>query len=445
MSVNNEASLISISHKIELKPNNKAITHFKKAFGCSRLAYNWGLAKWKENYEKGIKVNYLDLKKEFNAIKKEQFPFVYEVSKYVTQQPFLNLNLAFNKFFRDLKQGKISYPKFKKKKENYGSFYIGGDQVILSDTNKNSKKLSKQTNKKQYIKIPNLGYVKMTERLRFNGKINSVVISQRADKFYASFSMQISKDEFDKTHKANLNNKQIVGIDLGIKEFISLSNGLQIKAPKPLNKLNRALIKRQRQLTKKQHAKTKQEAISGVKKSNNYIKASKNLAKLHTKIANIRNDFLHKLSSIIVKNYDFIGLETLNTQGMMKNHRIAKSLSDISFYEFNRQLEYKSNYQNKQIYRVDKFYPSSKLCFKCGNLKKDLSLKDRVYKCDECDNIIDRDINASINLHKFVMQNIGLVQSEFTPTDLTALQDDLAINQIVTSKVEVGIRQKFCL
>ncbi|WP_195776618.1 helix-turn-helix domain-containing protein, partial [Campylobacter fetus] len=158
MSKTNQSNLISISHKIELKPNNKAITHFKKAFGCSRLAYNWGLAKWQEYYKQGVKKSYLDLKKEFNAIKKEQFPFVYDVSKYATQQPFLNLNLAFNKFFKDLKKGKISYPKFKKKKDNFGSYYIGGDQVIIKDD--------------KYLKVPNLGLVKIREKLRFNGKIN---------------------------------------------------------------------------------------------------------------------------------------------------------------------------------------------------------------------------------------------------------------------------------
>ena len=422
---------LTISHKIELVPNNKTKTHFKKAFGCSRLAYNWGLAKWQEYYKQGVKKSHLELKKEFNAIKKEQYPFVYEVSKYATQQPFLNLNLAFNKFFKDLKQGKISYPKFKKKREGFGSYYIGGDQVIIKDN--------------KYLKIPNLGNVKLREKLRFIGKINSVTISQKADKFYASFSMQISQDEYNKTHKITIKNNQSVGIDLGIKEFISLSNGLQIKAPKPLNKLNRFLVKRARQLSKKQHAKTKQEVLQGIKKSNNYIKASMKLNKLHSKISNIRADFLHKLSSLIIRNFNYIGLESLNTQGMMKNHKLAKSLSDVSFYEFNRQIEYKAKYQEKEIYRVDKFYPSSKICSSCGNIKDNLTLKDRVYICNECGLKIDRDYNASLNLLSQLKQHIGLVQSEFTPADLTAMQYDLAINQIATSKVETGIQQKWYL
>lgn len=243
-----------------------------------------------------------------------------------------------------MKQGKVSYLKFKRKKDNAGSYYMGGDQVSIKD--------------EKYLKVPNCGLVKLRERLRFNGKINCVTISQRADKFYASFSMQISKDEYERSHKiAKLNEPRTLGIDLGLNSFVSLSNGLNITAPKPLNKLTRLLAKRYRQLSRKSHARTKQERLKGIKKSNNYLKASAKVAKLHSKISNIRQDFLHKLSSLIVRNFSHIGLESLNTSGMMKNHRLAKSLSDVSFYEFNRQLEYKASYQDRQIIRADKFYP----------------------------------------------------------------------------------------
>ena len=419
--------MISISHKIELAPNNKAKTHFKKAFGCARLAYNWGLARWQELYKLGIKADKYKLKKEFNSIKKDLYPFVYKVSKYATQRPFIHLELAFNKFFKDLKQGKVSYPKFKKKSQLYGSYYIGGDAIKVNG---------------KYLYIPKLGLVKMREKLRFQGKINSVTISQSGDKFYASFSIETTQEEYNKTHKqSNLNNKAI-GIDLGLKTFLSLSNGLQIKAPKPLNKLNRLLIKRQRQLSKKQHPKTKDDVKKGVKKSNNYLKATMKLNKLHSRISNIRQDFLNKVTSTIVRNFNYIGLEDLNTKGMMKNHKLAKSLTDVSFCEFNRQLEYKAAYNNTKIYRVDRFYPSSKTCCICGNIKQNLKLSNRIYKCDECKNIIDRDLNAAINLHKFVNKEVGRVDTEFTPVDLTALLDDLAINQIATSKVESGIQHK---
>ena len=185
--------MISISHKIELVPNNKQKTYFRKAFGCARLAYNWGLAEWQRRYEAGEKSSAFSLINAFNAIKKEQYPFVTEVTKYATQQPFLNLGKAFRKFFDDLKKGVVSYPQFKKKKDNEGSFYIGGDQVSLSYTNKNSKAFKNLVHNKnqkyQYLKVPNLGWVKMTEPVRFNGHINGIVISQSGNKYYASFCM----------------------------------------------------------------------------------------------------------------------------------------------------------------------------------------------------------------------------------------------------------------
>lgn len=280
--------IISISHKIELKPNNKAKTHFKKAFGCARLAYNWALAKWQENYKLGIKSSIYDIRKEFNAIKKEQYPFTYEVSAYATMQPFIYLDRAFKKYFADLKKGKVSYPKFKRKKDNQGSYYIGGVSVSIKDN--------------KYLKVQNLGLVKLKEPLRFNGKINNVVISQKADKFFASFSMEITKNEYERKHKRVKAKRLSLGIDLGISNFATLSNGLQIKSPKPLDKLTRLLTRRQRQLNKKVHPKTKGEALKGVKKSNNYVKASNKLAKLHTKIADIRLDFIHKLTSHLVRN-----------------------------------------------------------------------------------------------------------------------------------------------
>lgn len=416
-------SIFSISHKIELKPNNKAKTHFKKAFGCARLAYNWGLAKWQENYKQGIKASIYDIRKEFNATKKEQYPFVYEVSSYATMQPFIYLDNAFKKYFADLKKGKVSYPKLKKKRENQGSYYIGGDHVAIQG--------------ETYLKVPKLGLVKMCEKLRFDGKINSVTISQKANKFFASFSMEISKAEYNRTHKNVKHNRLNVGIDLGISHFATLSNGLVITSPKPLDKLTRLLTKRQRQLNKKVHPKTKCEALKGVKKSNNYLKASNKLAKLHTKISNIRLDFLHKLTSHLVRNYDEICLEILSAKNMMKNHKLAKSLSDVSLSKFNEILEYKAKYNGVSITRADRFYPSSKTCSHCGSIKSNLPLSQRVYVCDECGYTIDRDLNASINLAK-----LGRVPPEVTPAEITAMLDDLVINNIATSIVETGIQRK---
>lgn len=283
----------------------------------------------------------------------------------------------------------------------------------------------------------------MREELRFNGKINSYTISQKGDKFFVSISMQITKEEYIKTHRKANSNTLALGIDLGLKSFLTLSNGLEIKAPRPLARLNRFLIKRSRQLSRKQHAKTKQEVLQGVKKSKNYQKATLKLNKLHRRVANIRSDFLHKLTSSLVVNVKYFSLEDLNVRGMMSNHRLARSISDVSFYEFKRQLEYKARYNDRVFYQVDRFYPSSKTCSNCGSLKENLTLDDRVYCCDNCGTSIDRDYNASLNLLLQLNQRVGLVQPEFTPADLTALQEYLAINMIATSKVETGIQHKF--
>ncbi|BEG58045.1 MULTISPECIES: RNA-guided endonuclease InsQ/TnpB family protein [Helicobacter] len=416
--------MLQLTHKIELNPNNKAKTHFKKAFGCARLAYNWGLAKWKENYEKGIKSNHLALKKEFNALKKTNYPFVYEVTKYATAQPFTHLNLAFQKFFRDLKLGKVSYPRFKRKREYQGSFYIGGDQIKII-----------QGGTKDYLKIPNLPKIKMTERLRLQGKINGATISQKGDKFYVSIQTDITQEEFNRTHKPIANNHTL-GIDTGIKAFASLSNGLQIQAPKPLNRLTRRLKRLSRQLSKKRHSKTKND---GVKKSRNYLKASLRLNRLHTRIANTRNNFLHKLSTALVRHAKTLCMESLKVSNMLKNSKLAKALSDVSISAFNTLLEYKAKYYGRKILRADAFYPSSKTCSSCGSVKKDLTLSDRVYRCDVCGVAVDRDFNASVNLVKHLVSG---VPTEFTPADMTALLVDLSKSQLITSMVETGIQQK---
>ena len=441
--------MITVAHKIELQPNNKQKTYFKKAFGCSRLAYNWALGEWKSRYEKGEKVDAYTLKKDFNAIKREQFPFVLEVTKYATQQPFLNLDKAFKKFFADLKKGVVSYPQFKKKRSNQGSFYIGGDQVKLSETNRNSKRFltmpHNANQKHQYLKVPNLGWVKMSERLRFLGKINGVAISQHGSKYYASFSVVVTDDEYARTHKhSDHKERHAVGIDLGIKEALTLSDGIFIENPKILNKYERQITRLSRQLNKRIHPKTKEDVLNGVRKSNNYLKLSLKLSNLHHKVANTRTDFINKVTSILTSTYSDIAIENLNVKGMLKNHRLSKLVTDVSFYEIRRQLEYKSAYNNVKIVDADTFYASSKTCSKCGAVKEDLSLSDRTYVCPHCGATIDRDYNASLNLLNLISsKKIGTDYPEFTPVDLTALQSCFELNRIATSKVESGKQHNY--
>lgn len=462
-----------IAHKIELVPNNKQKTHFKQAFGCSRLAYNWGLAKWIEHYkEQGKSISHLELKKKFNSIKETEFPFVYNVSKWAVQQPFFQLNEAIKRFF-DKKGG---YPKFKKKKEGHGSYYICGDSVNIK---------RKENSSKSYLQVPRLGLVKMREQLRFEGKIQNVVISQYGEKFFASFCIEITQEEYERTHKRAANTQEAIGIDMGIKSFLSLSNGLDIIGPKPLDKGMKKLKRLSKRLSKKIRAKKKEEALKKEKvqekdkktlhklnqqassdgnigtneiknkiaselkaktkhivqkeelKYSNYKKQQRKLLRAHRRIANIRKDYIQKLTTILVRNFSTFGVENLNVKGMVKNHRLARAINDMSFYEFIRQLEYKCEAYSRKLIKADRFFPSSKTCSHCGNIKKTLTLKERVYNCDKCGASIDRDRNASINLLKFAIgqiSKIGSVGAKFKPVDLRSLQSCLNKNKIVFCK-----------
>ena len=410
------------------------------------------MAEWKRMYEAGEKPNGRKLRTQFNAIKKEQFPFVYEVTKCATEQPFENLQSAFDNFFRDLKQGKVSYPQFKKKRDNEGSFYIQADKIRLSETNKNSKKFAKlahnERGKHQYICMPNLrgGWVKMAEHIRFNyAKINNVCISQSGGKFYASFSLEITEDEYRRTHRHmdSINVDRKVGIDMGIKSALILSDGIAIENPKPLKKNLRKIKRLSRQLSKRFHPKTKEERLKGVRKSNNYMKLSARLANEQGRVANIRRDFLHKVTTILTTHYGEIAIEDLNVKGMIKNHRIAQAVNDVSFGELRRQIEYKAKTNGVKVVKADRFFASSKMCSVCGEKKEDLSLSDRIYRCEHCGAVIDRDLNASLNLLGLLVNHkIGMDYPKSTPADLTALLSRFSKSGIVTSKVETGKQQK---
>jgi len=403
-------------------------------------------------YEAGEKPSGWKLKTQFNAIKKEQFPFVYEVTKCATQKPFDNLQRAFDNFFRDLKQGKVSYPQFKKKRDNVGSFYIEADKIRLSETNKNSKAFSKlahnEKGKHQYICMPNMhgGWVKMAEHIRFNySKINSVCISQSGGKFYASFSLEITEEEYKKMHpnvdSVDANRK--VGVDMGIKSALILSDGIAIENPKPLKKNQRKITRLSRQLSKRFHPKTKEERQKGVRKSNNYMKLSVRLAHTQGRVAKIRRNFLHKVTTILTTHYGEIAIEDLNVKGMTKNHRLAQAINDVSFGELRRQIEYKAKTNGVKVTKADRYFASSKKCSVCGEKKEDMTLSDRTYCCPHCGTNIDRDLNASLNLLGLLVNHeIGTDYPESTPADLTALLYRFSVNGIATSKVETGKQQK---
>ena len=296
--------------------------------------------------------------------------------------------------------------------------------------------------------MPNMhgGWVKMAEHIRFNySKINNVCISQNGGKFYASFCLEITEEEYKRTHPnvdfVDANRK--VGVDMGIKSALILSDGIAIENPKPLKKNLRKIKRLSRQLSKRIHPKTKEERLKGVGKSNNYMKLSVRLAHAQGRVANIRRDFLHKVTTILTTHYGEIAIEDLNVKGMTKNHRLAQAVNDVSFGELRRQIEYKAETNGVKVTKADRYFASSKTCSVCGEKKNDLTLRDRTYRCPHCGAVIDRDLNASLNLLGLLVNHkIGTDYPESTPADLTALLSRFTLNGIATSKVETGKQQK---
>ena len=369
---------MQIAHKIEIKTNNKGETYFRKACGIHRFSWNWALNSWNEQYRAGQKPSGFKLKKEFNAIKKAMYPWTYEVTKYASQQPFLDLQEAWGRYFKKLAEK----PKFKKKGKTHDSFYIGGDQIKVEG---------------RKLWVPNLGWIKLREDLRFKGKINSVVISRRSDRWYAA--IQIDVDVKIPQHE----NQVTVGIDLGINYLATLSSGIQFEAPKPLKNLIKRIKRRGRVLSRKARG------------SKNYQKKKMELARLHAKISNIRQDTLHKITTWISNFHTEAGIENLNVKGMLANRKLARSIADLGFYEFRRQLEYKMSWKGGKVLLHDRFFPSSKKCSQCDAIQEGLSLSDRVFSC-ECGFVQDRDMNAALNLSP-----VPRVTREFTPGEMAAL------------------------
>jgi len=351
------------AHKIRIFPTPEQETYLLKACGTSRFAYNWALGKWKEQYDNGLKPNEGGLRKLLNATKREEFPWMMEVTKCSPEQAIKDLGSAFSRFFK--KQG--GYPKFKKKGQR-DSFYISNDQCKIIGKELFVPKL----------KLP----IKCSEELRFTGKIMSYVISRDADRWYVSVTVETD-------HKLERKESRgTVGIDLGIKTLATLSDGVTFETKKFYHNAEKKLKRLSKVLSRKQ------------KGSANRAKAKLKLARQHRKVRLARKDYLHQITTFIVTRYDKVIIEDLHVKGMVKNHKLAKAISNMGFGTFRIMLETKAKDCGCEVIVADRFYPSSKLCSKCGNKKTDLKLSDRVYKCECCGLEMDRDLNASINLGK---------------------------------------------
>lgn len=356
-----------LAHKIALNPNNKQATYFAKAAGTARFAYNWALAEWQRQYEAWKADNSLpkpsqqSLRRQLNAIKREQFPWMLEVTKCAPQMAIIQLGEAFKNFFA----GRAKYPTFRKK-GRYDRFTLTNDQFSVEGSR---------------IRIPNLGWVRMREPLRFAGKILSATISRVANRWFVSIAV-----ETEDAPKGRAENQGVVGVDLGISALATLSTEEKDPGPKP----HTVLLKRLRRLSRRLSCKQKG--------SKNRDKAKRKLARLHALIAAIRADALHKLTSGLTRRFHAIVIEDLNVRGMLKNRHLARSLADMSFFEFRRQLEYKAERRGGMVVVADQWFPSSKRCSTCGHTLETLPLSARIWTCPACGTHHDRDVNAARNL-----------------------------------------------
>jgi len=358
-------------HKIRLYPNNKQATYFAKACGVARFAYNWGLTEWKRRYEAGESVTESKLRKALNEVKREQFPWMYEVTKCAPQLAIKDdLNSAFRNFFAK----RAGFPKYRKK-GIHDSFSISNDQF-------------EATGKK--VRIPHLGWVNMAEELRLDGKVIGASVSRRADRWH--ISVQVEMPDIAQTHASE---NQAVGVDLGIKALATLSDGSSAAGAKAGGQCGKKLRRLNQELSRRQGAK------KGEPKSANFMKTKRKISRLYARIADIRSDDTHQLTTRLTREYGVIGIEDLNVKGMLGNRSLARSVADMSFFEFRRQLLYKAGVTGSHVVVADRWFPSSKMCSSCGYINMGLGLNDRGWVCPICRSHHDRDVNAAINLRDY--------------------------------------------
>jgi putative transposase len=376
-----------IAHKITLDPNHTQETYFQRACGVARFSWNWALAEWHRQYaahlaDKSLpKPSQLALRRQLNAIKRTEFPWMLEVSKTAPQTAIINLGIAFKNFFEDLakfrrgeiRRKDIRRPTFKKK---------GQHDSFRADNGPDTFECNRRR-----IKLPVIGWVRMREALRFVGRPLSVTISRVAHRWFANIAVEVEHEPPVRENQA------AVGVDLGVKAMATLSDGTVFKGPKALRRYLKRLRRLSRSLSRK------------VKFSSNWRKAVERLARLHMRIANIRRDALHQVTTVIVRKFGLIGIEDLNVRGMMANHRLALAIADVGKYEFRRQLKYKTAMFGGGVVAADRWFPSSKLCSVCGWIYAELTLDEREWTCASCGTYHDRDKNAAINLEAFAVSS----------------------------------------
>ncbi|MGM9536556.1 MAG: RNA-guided endonuclease InsQ/TnpB family protein [Intestinibacter sp.] len=366
-----------LSMKVRLYPTKKQEENLWKSVGTARFIYNWTLARQEENYKNGGKfISDGVLRKELTQLKKSELSWLNEVSNNIAKQAVKDACNAYKRFFKGLSDK----PRFKSKRKSKKSFY--NDNVAL------------RVKENNLVKIEKVGWIKTNEQIPIGVKYSNPRISY--DNKYWYISVGIEQEEI----KEELTDVSL-GIDLGLKDFAICSDG---KVFKNINKIHRVrkIEKRLKRLQKQVSRKYELNRVGKEYiKTNNIIKLEKQIQQVHRRLANIRNNYLHQTTTSIVKSKPYrVVIEDLNIKGMMKNKHLSDAIRKQGFYEFKRQLEYKCKFRGIELVVADRFYPSSKTCSQCGEIKKDLKLKDRVYNCS-CGLSIDRDLNASINLSRY--------------------------------------------
>lgn len=369
------------AYKFRLYPNKEQAILINKTIGCSRFVFNHFLHLWNEAYKTtGKGLSYNTCATMIPALKKtDEYNWLKEVDSYALQSSVKNLEDSFNRFFK--KQNKA--PRFKSKKNPTQSYITKNVRNgIQIDGNR--------------IKLPKIKMVKFANSRDINGRILRATISRKASgKYFISLLVEENIQELDKSNRS-------VGIDLGIKDFAILDDGTVYNNNRYTTKMAKQLDREQRKLSRRYEQAKKD--VKKLEDAKNYQKQKIKVARLHEKVANQREDFLNKVSTIIVKNHDVICIEDLNTKGMLRNHKLAKSISDVSWSMFVAKLQYKADWYGKRVVKIDRWFASSQICSSCGVNSGKKTLDIRYWEC-ECGATHDRDINASINI-----KNEGLRQ-----------------------------------